>query len=42
LTKPENELALLTFLKSRGSKLDGNTIKKNSYILGNKFNDIWF
>jgi hypothetical protein len=29
-------------LRSRGSKLYGNTIKNNSYILGNKFNDVWF
>ena len=40
--KPENMSALLDFLISRGSKLDEKTISGNSFILANKFNDIWF
>ena len=42
VTKPENMSALLDFLIARGSKLDEKTITENSFILANKFNDIWF
>ena len=42
VSKPENMSALLDFLIARGSKLDEKTISSNSFILANKFNDIWF
>ena len=42
VSNPENMSALLDFLIARGSKLDEQTISSNSFILANKFNDIWF
>lgn len=42
VTNPENMSAIIDFLISRGSKLDEKTVTENSFILANKFNDIWF
>ena len=42
ISNPDNMSALVDFLISRGSKLDEKTISENSFILANKFNDIWF
>lgn len=42
LTVPEDKQAIVDYLKSRGSSLDENTVMTNSFILGNKSNDIWF
>ena len=42
VTIPENKETISQYLKSRGSLLDDKTIDQNSFILGNKFNDIWF
>lgn len=38
----ENKDVIVTYLKERGSFLDEKTINSNSFILGNKSNDIWF
>ena len=42
LTITENKEALVEFLQKRGSKFDEKTIMSNSFVLGNRFNDIWF
>lgn len=41
--KIDNIDSIVAHLKSRpGSKLDEKAVKENSFILGNKFDDIWF
>ena len=42
VTKGNNRYAIATFLEKRGAKLGYKAIQGNSFILGNKFNDIWF
>ena len=32
----------MELLASRGSKLDEEFVLKNQFILGNKFDDLWF
>ena len=38
---PENMAALLEFFEKRGSKFDEKLIRENSFLLANKFNDMW-
>ena len=42
MQKNENVEAVLEYLKKRGSKLDKETIKTNSFMLTNNHNDVWF
>jgi hypothetical protein len=42
VSKEENCEAIEEYLQSRKSTLDKETIKSNSFILGNSSNDIWF
>lgn len=38
---PENMAAILDFFEKRGSKFDEKLIRENSFLLANKFNDMW-
>ena len=42
VSKEENMQAISSYLEKRGSVLNRDTVQSNSFILGNKFNDIWF
>ena len=42
MTKPGHKEAIAEYLKEKGSKLGVKQIMTNSFILCNKFNDIWF
>ena len=42
VSKGENRRAIASFLEKRGVKLAHKAIQGKSFILGNKFNDIWF
>ena len=42
IRKEEDKQAIVEFLKTKGTKLNESTIMTNSFILGNKFNDVWF
>lgn len=42
MTKSEHKDAVQKFMKSRGSIMGEKGISQNSFILGNKFNDVWF
>jgi len=42
LRNEQDKQAIVEFLKTKGNKLNENTVMTNSFILGNKFNDVWF
>ena len=42
MSKEENVAGVMDFLKRRNSKMDEETIKMNSFILCNRYNDVWF
>ena len=42
LRNEKDKQAIVEFLKTKGNKLNENTVMTNSFILGNKFNDVWF
>lgn len=42
LTDEEGRKALMDLLAARGSTLTEDFVLKNQYILGNKFDDLWF
>ena len=42
MTQPGNKEAIAEYVKEKGSKLGVEQIMTNSFILCNKFNDIWF
>ena len=42
VTVSENRQVIADFLKARGGVLDEKSIDKNSFILCNRYNDVWF